>query len=368
MYRTLLGVLLVLVTGCTVPPVSTPSGTTSPHDTPTPASSDAPNGVLVQFQPRHHFLYFVMDQQQLIFSGGAEGENSSPDIYSANPRTGTEKLVVSATDPMMTVTTLSSVNGTLIFVEAASAGSVIYRVRAHREHLDVVLDELVVDDPSTQEEARARVALPMVTTDGTNVAWTSGMLRNGTSVYRLMASDLVAAPRVLYTSSEWLGYPRLNTDHVYFTRGFSGPELWTAGLRATPPLRLSQDRSQAYPFADRVVTKVGGSGALAPGGVALWDEKGAESTIVPESARVSEPSMNERYVTWWGPTSRVDGYDWRRGRLVVLGQPLRDNAGKVGIVGRQAAYPGVIVWLATVPGDLHDTANIKPFFEVLYLD
>lgn len=327
-------------------------------------------GELVQFQPKHHFLNFVVDGGRLVFSGGdPDVKTSSPNIYRADPRTGVEELVAQASDPANSVFTLASVDGHLVYAETSQVGDLIYRIHAVVAGKDSVLDQLVLSDSTAQQEQRALVALPMVATDGVDAIWVTGRVRDGRPAYELKAARFDGSDvRSLYGSTEWIGYPRVAGERVFFSRSFSDPAVWNVGRRGSQAaIAYAPGHAEPATFGGYVVTKFGGSGALAPGGISLWTQTGVRTDLVPANALASEPSINERFVTWWGPTDKVWAYDWRTGTKVVLGEALKDASGKTGIVGRQAAYPGVVVWLATIPGDLHDTANVKPYFEFLFL-
>lgn len=366
MLRSMLGAVVVTLAACSANSDGAPSGRGPTVAAPSPTVS----GDLVQFQPRHHFLYFVVDDGELVFSGGDPVDtSSSPEIYRANPRTGSEELVAKATEPNMTILMLASVQRAVVFVESAPTGRVIYRIRSHVGTTDTVLDELVVDNVTEQQQYRAMLALPMMATDGKRAAWVSARLVDGRPEYQLMTSELDGAgARSLYRSPEWLGYPRVAGDVVFFTRSFTDPVVFSVDRQgARPAVRYASGHSESATYADRVVTKFGGAGALAPGGISLWLDPLRKTDLAPADAHASDPSINERYVVWWGPTDRVAGYDWRAGQPVILGRPLVDDHGKSGVVGRQAAFPGVVVWLATVPGDLHETANLKPYFEFLFV-
>lgn len=359
--RRLLGVLVLVAVACSAPSGAPPSS---------PAASP-PERTVLSFQPQHHFLSFVMDGPRLVFSGGDElVQTSSPEIYAADPRTRAEELIVRATDMGASIRALASVNGNLVFAETSPAGPVIYRIRAHASNVDVLLDEVVVADGTEQQQYRATVVRPMVATDGATAIWVAGRIRDGQVAYDLRASQLDgSARRTLHSSREWIGYPRIGGDVVLFTQSLTSPTVWRVPLRgpATATL-LASGHAEAAFYSGRVVTKFGGGGALGPGGITLWDEHGSQQELVPASALASEPSINERYVVWWGPTERVVAYDWRLREQVVLGDALRSADGKRGIVGRQVAFPGAVVWLASPPGDLTITANLKPYFQILYLN
>lgn len=362
--RAVLGVLLLTLTACTPASVGDAPSAASPSARP---NASATPGELFQFQSKHIFQNFVVDGSRLVFSGG-DSYDAMPNVYSADPRTGSEQLIAKALDPTSWISILASVNGSLVFTESPRRGPVVYRIHAVTHGVDIVVSERTLADPEAQLRWRGTITIPMVTTDGHDVVWTAGDWVAGHREYRLFASSFDGSQRrTLYSSAEWIGYPHLYGRAVLFTKSLGAPEIWRVDLDGTRPELFVAGFAEATWYDSTVVAKKANGDAFAPGGLTVFPDATRQVEIARLTELAYEPSINERYVTWWGPTREVVAYDWHAGVRRILGQPLKGADGQTGIVGRQAAYPGAIVWIATPPGDLHDTVNLKPYFEVLFL-
>jgi len=325
------------------------------------------------FVTSHHFLAFTFDGTQLIFSGGSSTDTrSSPDLFVRGLEDGAEKLVASARDRSGSISMVSASKTMIAFVETYREGQVVFRVRALIGTEDVVLDELVASSPDEQTRARREFPAPMVATEGGLVAWTFSRLRSGQAEYELHVRERSGRAGIVYRSAAPLLHPRLQGGLVVFSEGLRGPRV--LALRPfieTAPRTLfnTADVSQPALFGDKVVVKRGGEDGLAPAAIWMRDLRtGAEQELAPPSTLAWEPTMNSRYVVWHGDARKIEAWDLQLQRRVVLAEAARDASGRFGVVGRPAAFPGAVVWLATPAGDMTQIANVRPAFHVRRTD
>ena len=323
---------------------------------------------LVRFQPRHHFLAFTVADHRLVFSGGDPlRTETSPEIYAYDWTTGTEALIARALDPSASIVAVAAEADTVVFVETYPAGPAVSRVRAVSARGDVVLDQLVLDDPTTAAEFRTRIGVPMVALAEGLAVWSSA---EAPDAYSLNVQHLGGGSRVvLRRSREWIGYPRASHGTVVFSEGLQTRTVWVVKVGSgapASPLLSETDVSEPAVWNDSVVMKKAGRDAFDPAGLQLCKVDGTDCEgIVPTSALAWEPTIGYRYVVWQGSNDSVPAYDLIARKVVHLAEAEKDGQGRIGVVGRAAIYGDVIVWLSSPPGDITQTANLKPVFNLL---
>jgi hypothetical protein len=361
--RACVSVLVALASGCVSEPPVTPVPSLDPSS-PLPARP-------ISFQTQHHFLGYVVDGSSLLFAGGApDAKQSSPDIYSYDLRTGVETLRARSAEPSGVIASLASREGWLIFAETYASGALLYRVRLVGPRTDRVLDELSISDPDSQRRHRSLIPPPMVATDGQTALWTRGEFQGEAPRFEIVAAQIQGTDRkILRTSPDWINFPSIDRGRAVFGEGFIRRTLWIVEPFIGQPRVLSDDSSvsEGAISGDLVVAKKGGENTLDPAAIIAIDLTTSQtSVIVPASELAWEPSVNERYAVWQGRSSSViKAYDRLAGAVVTLGSAEMDTSGRSGSIGRLAAFRGAVAWLSTPPGDMTQTANLKPRFNVL---
>lgn len=323
---------------------------------------------LRQFQTNHQFLAFVASGHRLYFSGGDRARpESSPDIYAYDWTTNTETLVARAKDSSASILTLAVAGPWIAFTETYEHGPTVYRVRLVGPGVDRVLDELPGTDDAAGIEFRHRIPVPMVSVTEQFVAWTAAT--DPTALVLRVQATATGAMVVDQHASGWIGYPRLDGNTLLFSQGTSSRSVWRADLstRGDPTRLLSDDDvSEAAVAGDWIAMKKGGRDALDPAGIQVCHRNGTTCRLVaPASALAWEPSVGARYVIWQGQADAVYAYDLLAQQAITLAEAPRNAARQLGIFGRQAVFGSAVVWLSLPPGDLTQTANIPPTFNVL---